>query len=117
MSLTARSSTALALAAAVGVALAAAGCGSESEVSTAADQPEVAGAPDPEALEAFRECMSDQGVDVPEGPFRFGGPPSGEEGEAPSQPSPEQLRALEACRDELPVPEGGGLQIAPPPSE
>jgi hypothetical protein len=109
-------SRAAGLAAAAIVALAVAGCGEDSEVSTVAG-PGMAGAPDADALEAFQDCMSDQGVDVPEGPTQFGGPPSGDSGDAPAAPSQKEMEAMEACRDELPTPPdgGGGIQIAPPP--
>ena len=109
--------TAPALALAATLALVIAGCGEDSEVSTVAGPPGTPGAADPDALEAFQECMSDHGVDTPEGPVTFGGPPSGDSGDAPETPSQKELRAMEACRDELPTPpEGeGGIQIAPPP--
>jgi hypothetical protein len=108
---------AMAIALAATAALAIAGCGEDSEVSTVAGPPGSAGAPDPDALEAFQDCMSDHGVDVPEGPVRFGGPPSGDSEDAPARPSGKELRAMQACSDELPTPPqgGGGIQIAPPP--
>jgi hypothetical protein len=104
--------------AAATASLAIAGCGEDSEVSTTSGPPGFAGQPDADAIEAFQECMSDQGVDVPEGPSRFGGPPSGDSENAPAAPSRKQLEAMQACRNELPIPpEGeGGIQIAPPPS-
>jgi hypothetical protein len=99
-------------------AIAISGCGEDSEVSTTSGSPSLAGQPDPDAIEAFQECMRDQGVDVPDGPFRFGGPPSGDSEDVPEAPSRKQLEAMQACRDELPIPpEGeGGLRIAPPSS-
>jgi hypothetical protein len=97
-----------------------AGCGEDSEVSNASEPEGLAGEPDADAIEAFRECMSEQGIDVPETGFRFGGPPGGEGGDVPEQPSGKQLRALQACRDELPMPPGGEegpmLFGGPPPS-
>lgn len=60
-------------------------------------------APDPQALESFRDCLKDQGVDVPE-------PGSGQR---PDFDREGLRRALEACRDELPSdiqPRGGDLQ-------
>jgi hypothetical protein len=64
--------------------------------------------------------MADQGVEVPDTGFRFGGPPSGEGGDVPQQPSAKQLRAMQACQDELPIPSGEGegptIFQGPPPS-
>ncbi len=77
---------------------------------------------DREALEEFRSCMSDQGVDLPEPP-----PAPGEEGggdrtfEHRLKPPSESERAkmdeaLEACEDKLPEGAGRpGPPCGPPP--
>ncbi len=72
-------------------ALAAAGCGgSDSEPSEPVQAvPEGA----PEAFEALRDCLTDQGVELPEG----GDPGAG----APPELSDEQQQAFERCRGEL----------------
>jgi hypothetical protein len=60
-------------------------------------------APDPEALEDFRECLQERGVEVPE---PGSDPP-------PDFDRDELQKAFEACRDELPSdirPPSGGLQ-------
>jgi hypothetical protein len=76
---------------------------------------------DREAMEEFRACMDEQGVEGPPAPP--GPPPEGEEGDAPTdrfehrlKPPSEEERAkmdeaLEACEDKLP--EGAG-HIGPP---
>ena len=78
---------------------------------------------DREALEEFRSCMSDQGVDVPEPP-----PAPGEEGDGGDRfehrlkpPSEEERakmdEAFEACSDNLPEGAAGhpGPPCGPPP--
>jgi hypothetical protein len=75
-----------------------------------------------EALEAFRECMSEQGVEPPRLHERLDGPPSEQGVEpprlderlhgAPSEQERNRIeRALEACRGELPE----GLHPPGPP--
>ena len=52
---------------------------------------------DPSDLDAFRDCMADQGVEIPDEP-----------GLRP-EPTPELQAALEACRESMP----GGSVIVP----
>jgi hypothetical protein len=96
------------------------------------------GGEDPrDAMTAFRDCMAEQGVELPaapEGPegggatpFESGTPPQVPEGEAPPvapegglfiRPGgEEQSEAMEACADLLPAPpdgaQGPGFRLAP----
>jgi hypothetical protein len=81
---------------------------------------------DRKAMEEFRACMSEQGVEGPPAPP--GPPPEGEEGDAPTdrfeqrlKPPTEEERAkvdeaLEACEDKLPEGAGHpGPPCGPPP--
>jgi hypothetical protein len=52
---------------------------------------------DPSDLDAFRDCMADQGVEIPDEPGLL------------PEPTPELQAALEACREFMP----GGAVIAP----
>jgi hypothetical protein len=105
-------------AAAIGVIVAVAAGGSDSETEASA-----AGA-DSEAMSAFRDCMSEHGAEVPEGPavVRPPGtdsPPSGDRGEIPpargelTEPDAETQEALEACADLMPQSSGGGTFFGP----
>jgi hypothetical protein len=99
--------------AAIGVIVVVAASGSDSDSEASA-----AGAADPEAMTAFRDCMSEHGVEVPDGstavrPPGTDSPPSGEPGEMPPargellDPDPETQEALEACADLMPQSPGG----------
>ncbi len=80
------------------------------------------GAPDPEGMQELRDCLSDQGVELPTPPE----PPA--EGEAPTtppdppsdeaMPSPEEMQeAMEACKQYAPDPPEGAPEDGqgPPP--
>jgi hypothetical protein len=82
-----------------------------------------ASGPDSEAAQAFRDCMSEHGADLPEPPSGAPGAPSlgATSGQMPA-PDAATRQALQACRDLAPQPPagvqppgfGGGIPAAPP---
>ena len=78
------------------------------------DGPPAMAGPDAEAMEAFRGCLEEQGVQPPEpglAPGPGGVAPGRPQGGLPGGPPEELQRAFEACADELPegaAPPGGG---------
>ena len=96
--------------------------GSDSDSEASAAQ-----GPDPEAMTAFRECMTEHGADLPEPPSGelpapgTGSPPSGDSQEIPPergalvQPDAETQAALDACADLMPEGQGGFIGPGGPP--
>lgn len=104
-----RAAAALLAAAALAGGVGACGGDDSDSGSDAAATPAAPSADQRAAFDELRQCLSEQGVDVPDP--GSGGPP-GERGE----PDPELLEAFEACRDILPAGELPGPGGAPPGS-
>jgi hypothetical protein len=103
-----------------GVALTLVAIGAVVAVIVSSDSGEASGSDSPAAsLEAFQECLAEQGVDAPApgGGAPFGGaPPEGElpEGGLPGGgPSDEMQGAMEACAELMPAPPGGAGEDMP----
>jgi hypothetical protein len=91
-----------------------AACGSGNGEGSAKTTRQSDSAPDGAALQAFTECMRQQGVDVPE-PSQ-GGPRQGPGNGRGFDPNDEDAqKALERCRGELP--ENGPPRGGPPAAE
>ena len=77
-----------------------AACGSGDGGGAATTSPEGGGAPSSASMQAFRDCMREQGVELPE-PSQGNGPPPGGQGGRDLRGENTQA-ALEKCQDQLP---------------